>query len=67
MARTRRQFKQHLSLNDRLKTFSDQLKSEADKLRPGPQRDEILKRARRADTAAQVKKWAASSGLQPPK
>jgi hypothetical protein len=63
----RRRFKQALSLNDRLKMFSDHLKSKADKLRPGPERDAVLKRARIADTAAHIDGWANSPGLQPPK
>ena len=63
----RRRFKQVLSLNDRLKLFSDHLKVEAAKLRPGPQRDAMLKRARIADTAAHLNEWANSSGLQAPK
>jgi hypothetical protein len=63
----RRRFKQSLSLNDRLKMFSEKLKSEAGKLRPGAQRDDLLKRARIADTAAHIDQWANSGGLQPPK
>ena len=63
----RRRAKQFLSLNDRLQLFSAKLKSEAAKLRPGPQRDDLLKRARIADTAAHINQWANSPGLQPPK
>ncbi len=63
----RRRFKQFLSLNDRLKLFSDRLKAEAAKLRPGPEQDALLKRARFADTAAHIDEWVNSPGLQPPK
>ena len=63
----RRRHKQCLSLNDRLKLFSDHLKAEAAKLRPGPERDAMLKRARMADTAAHLNEWANSSGLQGPR
>ena len=62
-----RRFKQFLSLNDRLKLFSDRLKAEAAKLRPGPERDALLRRARIADTTAQMDDWAKSPGLRPPK
>jgi hypothetical protein len=63
----RRRFKQSLSLSDRLKLFSKTLKTEANKLRPGAQRDDLLKRARIADTASHIGEWANSRGLQPPK
>ena len=63
----RRRFKQTMSLKDRLATFDDQLKAEAKKLRPGPQQDALLKRARQADTASHIDEWANSPGLQPPK
>lgn len=38
----RRHFKQALSLNDRLKIFSDQLKAQASRLQPGPEQDALL-------------------------
>lgn len=60
----RRRLKSPLSLSDRLKLFSDQLKSEAAKLTPGPERDALLNRARLADTASHIDQW--SSGLRPP-
>ena len=63
----RRRFKQFLSLNDRLKLFSDHLKADAAKLLPGPERDALLNRARMADTAAHLNEWANSAGLQAPK
>jgi hypothetical protein len=64
---SRRRSKRSLSLNDRLKMFADQLKSKAVKLRPGPERDALLKRARIADTTANLNDWMSSPGLQPPK
>lgn len=54
-------------LNGRLKLFSDQLRSAAAGLRPGLEQDDLLKRARVADTAAQINEWISSPGLQPPK
>lgn len=63
----RRRFKQFLSLDDRLQLFSDQLKSKAAKLPPGPQRDDLLKRARIAETAAHIDEWVSSPGLRSPK
>ena len=62
----RRRFKQELSLTDRLRLFSDHLKAKAAELRPGPERDALLKRARIADTASNIDQWVNSPGLQPP-
>ena len=63
----RRRIKQTTSLSDRLKTFADELKTKAAQLRPGPEQDALLKRARQADTASHIDNWANSCGLQPPK
>jgi hypothetical protein len=63
----RRRIKQTLSLNDRLKIFSDQLKAQASRLRPGPEQDALFKKARIAETASHIDEWANSPGLQPPK
>jgi hypothetical protein len=62
----RRRFKQAFTLGDRLKLFSDRLKAKAAELRPGPERDALLKRARIADTTANIDQWVNSPGLQPP-
>jgi hypothetical protein len=63
----RRRFKQTTSFKDRLATFAERLKAEASKLRPGPERDALIKRARQADTASDIDEWANSPRLQPPK
>ena len=63
----RRRFKQFLSFSDRLRLFSEKLKAEAAKVRPGPEQEALLKRARQADTASHIDEWANSPGLQPPK
>ncbi len=60
----RRRTKQFLSLQDRLKLFSDQLKAKAAEVPPGPEQEALLKRARIADTASDINEWANS---QPPK
>ena len=41
----RRRFKQTTSLKDRLASFAEELKAKAFQLRPGPERDALLKRA----------------------
>jgi hypothetical protein len=63
----RRRFKQTLSLKDRLASFAHEVRERALQLRPGPERDALLKKARQADTASHLNDWANSPGLQPPK
>ena len=63
----RRRFKQTLTFPDRLKTFAEELKAKASELRPGPEREALLRKARQADTACHIDEWANSPGLQPPK
>jgi hypothetical protein len=63
----RRRLKQTASLNDRLTTFASEVRAKASLLEPGPEQEALLKRARQADTAAHIDKWANSPGLQPPK
>ena len=63
----RRRFKQTTSLKDRLASFAEELKAKASRLRPGPEQDALLKRARQADTASHIDEWANSPELRPPK
>jgi hypothetical protein len=62
----RRRFKQTTSLKDRLTAFAEEARARA-RFVMGPERDELLKKARRADTAAHIHDWANSRELQPPK
>jgi hypothetical protein len=63
----RRRFKNTLTFPDRLKTFAEELKAKASELRPGPEQEALLRRARQAETASHIDEWANSPGLQPPK
>lgn len=63
----RRRFKQTNSLKDRLASFAKDVREKALQLRPGPEQDLLLKKARQADTAAHLEEWVSSPGLQPPK
>ncbi len=56
-----------LKISDRLKAFADELRAKTRKLRPGAEKDDLLKRARQADTASHIDDWVNSPGLQPPK
>lgn len=56
------------------KSFADKLAEEARRLREEartaqhPQdRDQLLRKARQAETAAQINEWVSSPGLQPPR
>jgi hypothetical protein len=62
----RRHFKQTESLKDRLEAFSKRAREKAMQL-SGPEREELMKKASRAETAAHIDEWANSPGLQPPK
>ena len=63
----RRHFKQAVSLKDRLASFAQDVRKKADLLPAGRQREDMLKMARQADTAAHLEDWANSPGLQSPK
>jgi hypothetical protein len=63
----RRRFKQTQTLDERLAEEADRLRSEAKGTPPGIEREELIRRARRAETAAQMNQWLTSPGLQPPK
>jgi hypothetical protein len=56
-----------LPLQDRLALHASRLKEEAEALRPGPERDAIIRRARHAETASHVDDWLLSAGLRAPK
>ena len=62
----RRRFKQTQPLQDRLATFAKDVRDKAEALPAGPEKEELLKRARQADTASHIDEWANSTGLQPP-
>ena len=62
----RRRFIQTTSLKERLTAFAEEARRKAKSV-VGYERDELLKKARRADTAAHIDDWANSPGLQPPK
>ena len=63
----RRHIKQTTSLKERLASFAREVRAKASRLPPGAERDTLLKKASRADTAAHLEEWANSPGLRPPK
>lgn len=62
----RRRFKQLLSLSERLEQEARRLRARAEKLPHGPEREQILRKARQAETATHVDEWLSSPGLQAP-
>jgi hypothetical protein len=62
----RRRILQTNSLKDRLASFAEQVRQKAARLPPGPEKDQMLRKARQADTAAHLNDWANSSGLRAP-
>ena len=63
----RRRFKQTQSLEERLSEEAKRLREEAKSLPPGAVREEMIRKARQAETASRMNEWLTSPGLQPPK
>jgi hypothetical protein len=63
----RRRFEQPQSFQDRLAAFAQDARDEAEKLPPGIERDNMLRKVSQADTAAHLDDWANSSELLSPK
>jgi hypothetical protein len=61
-----RRLKKAESLEARLSEHAKRLRAEAKLLPPGAARDDIIRRARRAETAATINEWLTSPGLRPP-
>jgi hypothetical protein len=60
MLKRRRRFNQVESLQDRLATWANSLREQADKLPDGPERDALFEKLHRADTASRIAAWANS-------
>jgi hypothetical protein len=58
----RRRFKQQLTLQDRLSAWVKQVKEDAARLPPGPERDALLKKARQAELANHLQDWVKPTG-----
>jgi hypothetical protein len=63
----RRRTKQTIPLKDRLAAFAKEMVEQASILPPGAEKEDLLRRARRADTASHLDDWANSLELQAPK
>ena len=67
MYKQRRRFKQTESLQVRLAIFAKEAREKASRLPPGIEKDDMMRKAYQADTAAHIDEWATSPGLQPPR
>jgi hypothetical protein len=67
MQKQRRRLKQLKSLKERLLDRVNSLREEAKLMRPCFERDELLRKAHQAETAAHMDEWLRSPGVQPPK
>jgi leucyl aminopeptidase len=63
----RRRSKQSESLQDRLMKFAKEAREKASRLPPGSEREDMLRKARQADTASHMNDWINSLELQSPK
>lgn len=63
----RRRFKQTQSLGQRLADEAASLREQAKLLPPGVVREQVLRKARQAETGSHMSEWLRSPGLQPPK
>jgi hypothetical protein len=62
----RRHIKQIRPLEERLAEEAERLREEAKLLPPGAERDQLIRKARQAETGSRMSEWLTSPGLQPP-
>ena len=62
----RRRFNRNQPLEERLAEEAKRLRAEAKALPPGAKRDELLRKARQAETGSHISEWLSSAGLQTP-
>ncbi|MCK1275618.1 hypothetical protein IVB46_10290 [Bradyrhizobium sp. 61] len=62
----RRRFKQTETLEERLAKEAERLRAKIQTMPPGLQRDQLLRKARQAETASHINDWLTSFGLQSP-
>lgn len=65
--RKRRRLIQTETLQDRLQALAKDVRAQAAGLPPGLEKDNLLRKARQADTASHLDEWMNSPGLQHPK
>ncbi|WP_258762383.1 hypothetical protein [Bradyrhizobium arachidis] len=66
MSNRRRRVTQTRSLEERMAEQAAKLKEQASHLPAGKERDDLLRRAKIAETGSRINDWLSSHGLQPP-
>jgi hypothetical protein len=66
MSKRRLRVKQTMSLQKRLLTFAGYARDAAEDLPLGPRKQQMLEKAREAETTANLDQWISSPGLAPP-
>jgi hypothetical protein len=66
MTKIRRHVKQTTSLQHRLLVMARHAREAAEDIQTGPQKQQMLDKARMAETAADLVQWIRSPGLSPP-
>jgi hypothetical protein len=56
----RRRFKQVTTLQDRIAEWATGVRDQVNGMKPGPERDELIKKLRQAETAMHMEDWASS-------
>jgi hypothetical protein len=62
----RRSFMNQIPFEERLACQAHRLRDEANKLSPGSERDDLIRKARQAETASHLTEWLTSPGLACP-
>jgi len=55
------------TFEERITAEKARLEAQVARLKPGPERDGVLKKISQLETAAHINEWLSSPGLQPPK
>jgi hypothetical protein len=63
----RRRFKQTSPLDQRLEEQAERLRKEAQGIPPGVERENLIRKARQAETVAHMQEWLLSRRLQSPR
>jgi hypothetical protein len=63
----RRRFKNTLTFPERLTKEAERLRMEAETKPWGQERNDLLRKARQAETAVHIDQWVSSPGLRAPK
>ena len=67
MQQQRRRFQQQANLQDRITEWAVGVREKAAAMPPGPDREQLLRKLRHAETAMHLDDWANSPGLQSPR